>query len=172
MNVFDRLVAETASRFNLSPVNVSSLLHGVLTLVMNERTGGPEGFVDLFRRVGLGDVLTSWFGGRAGRSMTPAQLESALGATVLDRLADSSGLTRASAASALAFLLPRLFGRLTPTGLLPSSAALRVRIDDYLRRPAGAADYPPTQRLPPWLPWAALAVMAVTGLFLLSGFPG
>jgi uncharacterized protein YidB (DUF937 family) len=167
--MFNRLVAETAARFDLPTANASALLLGVLTLVTSERTGGPEGFVDLFRRVGLGDVVTSWFGGRAGRSMSPAQLESALGTTVLNKLADSSGLARSSVTTALAFLLPRLFALLTPAGLLPSTATLQSRLDEYQQRPADAADLrQPTHGLPPWLPWAALAFVAFTGLFLLS----
>ena len=167
--MFDRLVSETAARFNLSTANVSALLLGVLALVISERTGGPEGFVDLFRRVGLGDVVTSWFGGRAGRSMSPAQLESALGLTVLNKLADSSGLPRSSVTSALTFLLPRLFARLTPGGLLPSSATLQTRLDEYTYRPADVVDLRQRiQGVPPWLPWAALALIAFTGLFLLG----
>lgn len=167
--MFDRLVAETAARFDLSTANVSALLLGVLALVTCERTGGPEGFVDLFRRVELGDVVTSWFGGRAGRSMSPAQLESALGITALNKLADSSGLTRSSVTSALTFLVPRLFAGLTPGGFLPSSTALQTRVDEYRQRPTDTVDVrQPTHGLPAWLPWAALALMAFTGLFLLG----
>ena len=101
--------------------------------------------------------------------MSPAQLESALGLTVLNKLADSSGLPRSSVTSALTFLLPRLFARLTPGGLLPSSASLQTRLDEYTYRPADVVDLRQRiQGVPPWLPWAALALIAFTGLFLLG----
>jgi len=168
--MLEQLVSATASRFNLAGADVRLLLERVLSLMTTERLGGPEGFVDLFRRVGLGDVVTSWFGGKAGRSMTPAQLESALGVSTLDRLAESSGLTRAAVTSALAFLLPRRFAILTPGGLLPSSAALQTRLaEDQQRSAAAMENRQAAHGLPGWLPWAALAVFAATGLFLLRG---
>ena len=171
--MLEQLVSATASRFNLAGADVRLLLERVLSLMTTERLGGPEGFVDLFRRVGLGDVVTSWFGGKAGRSMTPAQLESALGVSTLDRLAESSGLTRAAVTSALAFMLPRLFAILTPGGLLPSSAALQTRLaEDQQRSAAAMENRQATHGLPGWLPWAALAVFASTGLFLLRGGTG
>ena len=168
--MLEQLVSETASRFNLAVASVWSLLQSVLSLMTSERAGGPEGFVDLFRRVELGDVVRSWFAGRAGRSMTPAQLESALGVNTLDKLGESSGLARTDVTSALTFLLPRLFARLTPGGLLPSSATLQSRIADYMQHPGGAIDRrQPTHGFPAWLPWAALTLLAFTGLFLLRG---
>lgn len=168
--MLEQLVSETASRFSLAAAGVSSLLQSVLSLMTCERSGGPEGFVDLFRRVELGDVVRSWFDGRAGRSLTPAQLESALGVNTLDRLAESSGLTRAHVTSALAFLLPRLFARLTPGGLLPSSATVQARIAEYIQHPGGAIESrQPALGFPAWLPWAALTLLAFTGLFLLRG---
>ena len=171
--MLEQLVTATASRFDLPAASVSSLLQSVVALMTSVRIGGPEGFVDLFRRVGLGEVVTSWFGGKAGRSMTPAQLESALGVNTLDKLAESSGLTRAHVIAALTFLLPRLFARLTPGGLLPSSAALQSKLADYMQRPRDATESRQvTHGLPPWLPWAALALLASTGLFLLKGITG
>ena len=171
--MLEQLVTATASRFDLPAANVSALLQGVVSLMTSPRIGGPEGFVDLFRRVGLGEVVTSWFGGKAGRSMTPAQLESALGVNTLDKLAESSGLTRTDVIAALTFLLPRLFARLTPGGLLPSSAALQSKIADYMQRPPDASgSRQATHGLPPWLPWATLALLASTGLFLLRGITG
>jgi hypothetical protein len=101
--------------------------------------------------------------------MTPAQLESALGVNTLDKLGQSSGLTRADVTSALTFLLPRLLARLTPGGLLPSGATLQSRIADYMQA-GGANEYrQPSHGFPAWLPWAALTLLTFTGLFLLRG---
>ena len=57
--MFNELVTETASRLDVSSQIASGLLGGLLSLMMNEQTGGPEGFVNLFRCAGMGDVITS-----------------------------------------------------------------------------------------------------------------
>jgi OOP family OmpA-OmpF porin len=173
--MFEQLISETASRFNLSTTSVSAVVRGLLSLMTNERTGGPEGFVDLFRRAGLGDVITSWFGGKEGRAITPSHLESALGTSALDKLAGSSGLTRAAVTSALTFLLPKLIGRLTPSGFLPSSSALLSQVSNYIERPAVAAveDREERRGWPAWLPWAAAAaLLALVGLLWFRGSTG
>src|SRR4029453_19587303 len=77
-HMFDRLVNDAASRLELPVASVSALLREVLSLITNERTGGVQGFFDLFRRAGLGDVLTSSFSGKEGRPVTASQLESGL----------------------------------------------------------------------------------------------
>jgi hypothetical protein len=51
-----------------------------------------------------------------------------IGTSGLDRLASSSGLARATVSSVAAFLLPRLIGRLTPNGVLPSTTALLSQV--------------------------------------------
>jgi outer membrane protein OmpA-like peptidoglycan-associated protein len=168
----------------MSATSVSALLRGLLGVISNERTGGAEGFVNLFRRAGLEDVITSWFGGKEGKTITPVQLESALGSTTLDKLATSSGLTRGLVTSALSFLLPKVIGRLTPGGVFPSSSALTSQISGYLdrpvitdrpvvterpvateRRPVEMVDHPQEGRgVPGWLPWAALAALSLLAL--------
>jgi outer membrane protein OmpA-like peptidoglycan-associated protein/uncharacterized protein YidB (DUF937 family) len=172
--MFEQLVNETASRFGLSIGSASTLLRDLLSLMTNERTGG-EGFADLFRRAGLGDILTSWFGGKEGRPITPSHVESALGIGTLDRLADSSGLSRATVSSALAFMLPKLIGVLTPNGMLPARSALRSRVASYLERPASPVEprigMEPERRGWGWLPWAAAAVLAVVALLWLLRTP-
>jgi len=181
--MFDQLIAEAASRLNLSAASVAALVRGLLSLMMNER-GGAEGFVDLFRRAGAGDVITSWFGGREGKTLTPSHVESAIGTNALDRLAASSGLTRSSAAAAAAFLLPRMIARLTPNGVLPSNNALLSQVSSYIDRPVvPPVEYKPVEpRIerrpepgrPRWLPWAAAlgGLMALLAWLALRGPAG
>ena len=162
--MFDQLINEAASRLSLSPSSVSTLVRGLLSQMVNDRAGA-EGFVEQFRRAGLGDVITSWFGGKEGKTLTALHVESAMGSTALDTLSASSGLARSVVASAVAFLLPRLFGRLTPNGVLPSKSALLTQVSSYLDRPA-VSPLEPTRHVEPererpgglgWLPWAAAA---------------
>lgn len=183
--MFDQLVNDAAVRFNVPESSTSSLLRGLLALITsNNRTGGAEGFVDRFRRAGLADIVTSWFGGREGRSLTPVQLEAALGSAALDRLAGDSGLTRGTAASALTYMLPKVIGRLTPGGTLPSMNTIVSQLSGYLDRPPTVdravtserprAPIPPRQgwRAPGWLPGAVVAAFAVAGLLWLRGQGG
>jgi outer membrane protein OmpA-like peptidoglycan-associated protein/uncharacterized protein YidB (DUF937 family) len=171
--MFEQLVKETAERFNLSITSASGLMRALLSLITSERTGGAEGFVDMFRRAGLGDVITSWFGGKDGKALTPTHLESALGSNALDGLAHASGLSRAAVMSALGFLLPRVIGRLTPAGRLPSASALHSMLTGYVDRPVAAPVEPRLEPKPGrpgwpgWLPWAALAILALGALLWL-----
>lgn len=133
----EQLVTEAASRLSVSGEIVSALLREFLSLLMNERTGGPEGFINLFRRAGIGDVITSWYGDGQGKAITPACLQEVLGTAEVDKLAAASGLSPIAASAASAVLLPKLIGRLTPNGILPSSAALSSQIaSDCYQAPA------------------------------------
>jgi OmpA-OmpF porin, OOP family len=157
--MFEELIAEAASRLNLSAASLSALVRGLLSMMTDEHSGGVHGFVAMFRRAGLGDEITSWFGGREGRTLTPHQVESTLGPTALGRLAASTGLTRSAVSSATAFLLPKLIGLLTPGGILPSTKSLLSQVSQYIDRPAGVLPSRAQRNgWPGWLPWASAAV--------------
>ena len=165
--MFEQLINDVASRFNLGSTAIAALVRGLLQLLTNERTGGTSGFLEMFRQAGLGDTLTSWFGGKEGKAFTGTQIESALGVAEVDRLAAAAGLNRSTTSSVLASLVPKLVGRLTPNGVLPSTGNLLSQVSGYLALPAaGAAAVrgyatAATKRWPGWLPWAALAVIAL-----------
>jgi outer membrane protein OmpA-like peptidoglycan-associated protein len=141
----------------------------------SERTGGAEGFIDQFRRAGLGDVVTSWFGGNTAtaKAIAAPQIESALGEGTLNSLAMSSGLTRTVLSAALTFMLPKLIGLLTPKGVLPSSTALRSQVAGYLDRPSVTTVEQRVEATaarasrPRWLPWAAAGALALAALLML-----
>lgn len=135
--MFEQLVTEAASRLSVSGEIVSPLLQELLSLLTNERTGGPEGFVNLFRDAGLGNVITSWYGDGLGEAIAPARVEEVLGTAEVDKLAAASGLSPIAASAASAFLLPKLIGRLTPNGILPSSLALLSQVANDFQQPAG-----------------------------------
>jgi uncharacterized protein YidB (DUF937 family) len=169
--MFDQLVNEEASRFGLPAPRVTALLRELLSLMANGRTGGAEGFIELFRRAGALDVLSSWFDGKDGCHLAASQVESALGVNTLDRLADASRLPRAAVTSALTFLLPRVLSRLTPGGVLPSSGILQSHARS-IQLPAEVvgpdADHRHHQR---WLPLAA-SLLALVGLLWPRGSTG
>jgi uncharacterized protein YidB (DUF937 family) len=123
--MFDTLVQELSSRFGLGG-KADALVRAVLTYLFQEQPGGLSGFLDRFRRAGLGDLVASWIGNPAPREISTAQLDKALGADLLDQLAGTAGLTGASVKPALAMLLPKLIGMLTADGRVPSGIPAAV----------------------------------------------
>jgi outer membrane protein OmpA-like peptidoglycan-associated protein/uncharacterized protein YidB (DUF937 family) len=168
--MFDQLVREAASRFDLPASSVSALVRGLLLLMTDARTGGQR-FVDLFRQAGVGETFTSWFGGKEGKAISPASIESALGAAAVDRLSASSGVARGVVSSLIAFLLPRMIGRLTPRGALPSNVSLLSQVSSYLEPPVPERA---VQRaaFPGWLGWVAAAALLALGAWLWLRTPG
>jgi uncharacterized protein YidB (DUF937 family) len=123
--MFDTLVRELSSQFGLGG-KADALVRAVLTYLFQEQPGGLSGFLDRFRRAGLGDLVTSWIGNPAPREITTAQLDKALGADLLNQLAGNVGLTGASVKPALAMLLPKLIGMLTADGRVPTGVPAAV----------------------------------------------
>jgi uncharacterized protein YidB (DUF937 family) len=181
--MFEPLVREAASRFNVSTASVSSVIRVLLSLIADERTGGPAGFVNLFRHKGLGDIISSWFGGKEGRTITPAQLEAVLGPSRIDRMIVTSGLPPGVTLSVLTFLVPKVIGRVTTGGTLPTAGSPAWQVVQSMDRPADAQpgiEYWPLARKDrgaaaaaaaverfgawSWLPWAAAATVALAGL--------
>jgi uncharacterized protein YidB (DUF937 family) len=165
--MFEQLVDDASSRLDVPMANLSAMMRELLWIVTNEGTGGPEGFLDQFRRAGLGDATMSWYGGREGRVLTTAELESALGTSTLDHLAISSGLSRASAMSAVALLLPRLIAMLAPAGRLPPRASLLSQVGPCLTTLDSPLHLQVRQMSRQWLPWTAAVVLSLTGLIWL-----
>jgi uncharacterized protein YidB (DUF937 family) len=171
--MFDQIVNEAASRFGLPVPRVTALLRELLALMANGRSGGAEGFVERFRRAGALDVLSSWFDGKDGSYLAASQVESALGISTLDSLADGSGLPRAAVTSVLTFLLPRVLSRLTPDGVLPSSGILLSHARSIQLPPAAIVDPDADDRHHRrWVPFAAAALLALVGLLWLRGSSG
>ena len=162
--MFEQLVSDLASRFDIGTSAVSTLIRGLLGLLTNERTGGIGGFLDHFRKAGLEDVAQSWLGGRKAQAIKPGQIESALGIETIDKMASSAGLNRAVTSSVLAALVPKLIGQLTPGGAIPSASALLSKVSSYAT-PAAVYAVPSTRGRgwPAWLPWAAVLLLGLVG---------
>jgi uncharacterized protein YidB (DUF937 family) len=165
--MFDTLVQELSSRFGLGG-KADALVRAVLTYLFQEQPGGLSGFLDRFRRAGLGDLATSWIGNPAPREISTAQLDKALGPDLLDQLAGSVGLTGASVKPALAMLLPKVIGMLTADGRVPSGVPAAVSswlggtgartLGSYRAEPAAV-----TRSVSPWL----IALLGLGALALL-----
>jgi uncharacterized protein YidB (DUF937 family) len=76
--------------------------------------------VDRCKQSGYGDTAESWVGTGPNKSMTPAQLEQAIGPEVLDNLSKQTGLSKDDLLGRLSRSLPNTVDSYTPEGRLPT----------------------------------------------------
>lgn len=120
MALFDSLITEVAEKFGLGG-KATSLVSTLISMISSEPGGGLSGFLDRFKRVGLGDTVASWVGGGESMPLTSTQLQGALGSDWLNTLSAKVGLPLTSVTPALTFLIPTVVNKLTPNGVIPSS---------------------------------------------------
>ena len=118
MGVLDAMLNEAGSRLGIGNSSASSVLAGLLSFI-NQDDGGLSGFLNRFRRAGVGNLVTSWLGGDA-KPVSADAVENAMGHDVVGQIASRAGITTSAAASAIALMLPRLVQRLAPGGAIPT----------------------------------------------------
>jgi len=172
MALIDALIDDLASRFKLGSI-AAPLTREALALIVGA-DGGITGFLDLFKRAGLGGIAGSWLGQTNPAPLTASDLEKALGAPAIDSIAHRLGLALPAVSAGLSYALPRLVGLLTPNGAIPET--LPAEIMGFFGAPAGNApggdDHGHADEVkkirtrsvaPGWL-WPVVAVAAVAGL--------
>lgn len=120
--MFDVLVSELSERYGLG--DRSRDLFGLLMgYIYNDRRGGFGGFAESFRQQGHGDLFASWLGGDARRlrTLTASDVGMVFGQGLLSDWGNRIGASRATVAAAIAGVLPRLVGELTPGGRMPEA---------------------------------------------------
>ena len=73
---------------------------------------------------GLGDVVNSWVGSGQNQPVSPGQLGSALGPSIMKTVSQLTGISEDDLAKQLSQVLPGLVDKLTPNGKLPTVAEL------------------------------------------------
>lgn len=141
MAVFDDVIEDVAGRFGLG-AKAGPLMREVVQLVTGS-PGGIGGFIDKLRSAGFGSQITSWLGKSDGTVLTAPQVQTALGGSVLNGIANRVGITGSVAGTAIGYLLPKVIGQLTPGGTIPSS--LPSWVSGYLGQTATAR----TERVAP-----------------------
>ncbi|TWI02863.1 uncharacterized protein DUF937 [Luteimonas cucumeris] len=139
--MFDDLVRELSDRYGLG--DRSRDLFGLLMgYIYNDRRGGFGGFAESFRQQGHGDLFASWLGGepRRQRPLSISEVGMVFGQGLLSEWGNRIGASRATVATAIAGILPRLIGELTPGGRLPEAfgsvaAPIGERDDDGFDAP-------------------------------------
>jgi uncharacterized protein YidB (DUF937 family) len=85
---------------------------------------GLGGLLDKLQQGGLSNATNSWVGNGQNQSVSPNQLNSALGPDVIKNLAQRTGLSEDDLSKQLSQVLPGLVDKLTPNGRLPTMAEL------------------------------------------------
>lgn len=82
-------------------------------------SGGLGELVNRFQQSGLGGVAQSWVGDGPNESVSPNDVEKAVGGDTLDALARETGISRDQLLNTLSAELPQVVDRLTPQGRVP-----------------------------------------------------
>ena len=86
--------------------------------------GGLGGLLNKLEQGGLGDQTKSWVGSGQNQPVSPSQLGSALGPSVMKTVSQLTGISEDDLAKQLSQVLPGVVNGLTPNGRLPTVAEL------------------------------------------------
>ncbi|HEV2714646.1 MAG TPA: YidB family protein [Terriglobales bacterium] len=90
--------------------------------------GGLGGLLSKLQQGGLGNAANSWVGSGQNQPVSPNQLGSALGPSIIKMLAQKSGLSEEEITKQLSQVLPGIVDKLTPSGKLPTLAELSQKM--------------------------------------------
>lgn len=134
--MFTALIDEARRRFGLG-TRAAALVNELLRFIVRT-PGGLAGFLARFEAAGMGVVASSWLGDSESEPMTAGQLEGALGADTLHRIGRKVGLPAETVGPALAFIVPRVIGMLTPDRIVPADlpAGVSARLSGPAPKPS------------------------------------
>jgi uncharacterized protein YidB (DUF937 family) len=96
------------------------------------QSGGVGGLVQKLSSAGLADQVQSWVGAGENKAVDANQLQSALGANLLEPVASKLGMTSEQAAGLLAAALPQIINQLTPNGKVESNDVMQSAVTSLL----------------------------------------
>lgn len=95
------------------------ILKVLLGMLASGKFGGLDGLLNKFNNNGMQNQLASWVSTRPNETVSPAQVEHALGADTVKEIAQQAGIDHTQAAQGLAEVIPQLVDKVTPTGVMP-----------------------------------------------------
>ena len=95
--------------------------------------GGLGGVLNSLRNAGMGQAADSWVGNGTNQSVSPAELERALGHDTVRQFGERAGIGGPESAGVLADLLPELINQMTPKGQEPQGPDLGGLLKQLLR---------------------------------------
>ena len=90
--------------------------------------GGLGGLLNKLQQGGLSNETKSWVGSGQNQPVSPGQLGSALGPSIIKMLAQKSGIPEEELTKQISQVLPGIVDKLTPNGRLPTAAELSQRM--------------------------------------------
>ncbi len=104
-----------------APKTGNSLMDTLLPMLLKGGAiGGLGGLLGKFTNAGLGGKANSWVGTGDNEALDPDEVEQALGADEVDRIAREAGVSRYDAKAGLASMIPGLVDKASPGGSLPT----------------------------------------------------
>src|SRR5512147_666626 len=161
MMTLNQIIDEITSKYGLGSQG-GPLVRELLALVTGGQ-GGIGGFIDRLKGAGLANLVSSWLGRTDAAPLSVPQVEGALGKGTLDRIAQKLGLSGSVVGPALAYLVPKIIGFLTPDGKIPTG--IPPQVSAFLSQPSGAprAALAGAGGLRRWL-WPLLALLVLLAL--------
>ncbi len=104
-----------------APKTGNKLMDALLPMLLSGGAiGGLGGLLGKFTSAGLGGKANSWVGTGDNEALDADEVEQALGADEVDRIAREAGLSRDEAKGGLAGIIPGLVDKASPDGSLPT----------------------------------------------------
>ncbi|MFC1833136.1 YidB family protein [Thermodesulfobacteriota bacterium] len=123
MGLFDDVKDSIVSNV-LGSNEQGNLLETVMGFLQSSDSGGLSGLVNQFQDSGLGDTISSWIGTGSNQPISPEEMQQAMGAGQINRIAEQMGVSSEEASNGLADMLPQIVDNLTPDGEVPSGDLL------------------------------------------------
>lgn len=174
MALFDALIGELASKFNLG-TKAGPLVSELLRFMTNQQQGGFTGFLDRFKTAGLGNMVASWISKGENLPLSAPQVDQILGSSVITSFANKLGLGGSVISSALAYAIPKIINLVTPDGVAPTGVP--AAISSFLGQgttPAAPRVEPAKVAaggMPKWVWLLPLLALLGLGWYFLSGKP-
>ncbi len=130
MSLFNSVLSAATSMVLSKDQKEQASLLPALIQVINQYPGGISGLVQRFQQGGLGAIVSSWMSQGQNLPVNSEQLEQNLDASVVNDLAQKSGLNQASVLGHLTTLLPVLVDKVfsssdqTPPAQLDASTLI------------------------------------------------
>ncbi len=122
MGLFTTLAEMVVSGFGNPDSTQAKLASAVVKRLQTNDGGGLAGLLHQLEEKGLGQVAQSWVGTGANQSITPEQIQQALGSEWVQKLAAHVGIPPEQISEHLSEILPKIVDRLTPNGKVPAAA--------------------------------------------------
>lgn len=119
MGLLDNLESMATGKMGGSNPEIAAILE-----MVQNHPGGMNGLVQAFHSNGLGGLVNSWVGTGENQSVSPDQIQQALGSGPVQALAQKLGVSPEEASSKLSQLLPTVMDKLTPNGAVPEQSNL------------------------------------------------